>query len=277
MRASVKRASIRRVAFAAVAFAIAVVAVTFVSSITFNPLVATAVSLLAYTIPDRVLDLIFGKKDEPKLKLRPIGIDSQTPFNPIQFINIVWSFAEGLTGPATILEYPKTPEAEAGKQGAGKIQQTELHARLGIIRFSNTGSDAINCRVEVRCEVDVLGSNKKVWADCGYLGWFSKAKRSSLVQMKKVDVFQMNKVLANADEEIYQKQEKDLQVCYTVKGGNALILCSDDRLHAFPYDETKPAKVKLELTITAQKYPVTKKLFEVTGNSESITIRELPS
>jgi hypothetical protein len=87
----------------------------------------------------------------------------------------------------------------------------------------------------------------------------------------------MNKVLANADEEIYQKQEKDLQVCYTVKGGNALILCSDDRLHAFPYDETKPAKVKLELTITAQKYPVTKKLFEVTGNSESITIRELPS
>jgi hypothetical protein len=257
-----------------VVFAILATAVSLVSSTTLGLLIA-GVNLLASSLVDRTLDFLLGKKDEPELHMKSLEFDSKTPFNPIQFIDMGWVFAEGLTGPATILEYPKT--TDEGKQVADKIQQNELHARFGIIRFSNTGSDAINCRVEVLCEVEVFGSNKKMWADGGYLSWYSKAKRSSLAQMHKMDVFEMNKLLANPGEDIYQKQEKDLQVCYTLRGGNSLILCSDGRFYAFPYDATKPAKVKLELTITAQKYPVTKKLFEVVGNSESIMIRELTS
>ena len=269
-----KRALLRRATGSVIIFAILVIVVSLVSSTTIGLLIAS-VNLLANSLLDRTSDYLLGKRDEPELHVNPLELGPTTPFNPTQFFQAVWSSAEDLTGPTTILRYP-TP-LEKGEQVESKIKQNELYARFGIIRFSNTGSDAINCRAEARCEVEVHGSDKKVWLECGYLSWFSKAKRSSLIEMDKVDILEMNKLLANPGEDIYQKQEKDLQVCFTLLGGNSLIMCSDGRFYAVPYDETKPARLKIELTVTAQKYPVTKKLFEVTADNRSIIIRELNS
>jgi len=269
-----KRAFIRRALASAIIFAILAIAVSLVTSTTLGLLIAS-VNLLASSLVDRTMEFLLGKKDEPELHLKPLELGPTTTFNPTQFVHAVWSSAEGLTGPATILTYPNGPGKS--EQVQGKIRQKELNARFGIIRFSNTGSDAINCRAEARCEVEIHGSDKKAWLDCGYLSWFSKAKRSSLIEMDKVDILEMNKLLANPGEDIYQKQEKDLQVCFTLLGGNSLIMCSDGRFYAVPYDETKPARLKIELTVTAQKYPVTQKLFEVTADNRSIIIRELNS
>ncbi len=243
-----------------IVFAATAVVVSLVSSTTSSLLIA-AVSLLAYNIVDRALEFVFGKKENPELLLEPLKLTSTTPFNPSQFINTVWSSG--------------TVRAEEGRIVENTIRQNQLEARFGIIRFHNAGSDAIGCRVEVRYEAEIHNSDKKIWLDSRYLNWVSKPKRSSLTQMERFNVFEMNKLLANPIEDIYWKQEKDLQVCYTVKGGNSLILCSDFGFYAVPYDENKPSKLKLELTITAQKYPVTKRLFEITADNSSIIFREL--
>lgn len=257
-----------------IAIIVAVVAIgtqtTIILPYGLTPYVVVAIGLLSYPAVDRILDAIGDRESAPVLVLEPLKLTSETLFNQIQFINVIWASAEGLTSPATILEYPRNAETE--KQIGNRIQQNELTARFGIIRFHNRGGDAIGCRVGLRYESEIAYSDKKIWIDAGCLSWVSQSKRSSLPQMGRLDVFQMNRLLINPVEDIYRSQEKELQVCFAVKGGNAIILCSDwSRPNFMAY----PTKLRLELTITAQKYPVTTRLFDLSVNDDSVILNEV--
>ena len=152
------------------------------------------------------------KKEQPILELEPLNITKETRFNPSQFINMVW--ASGMV------------KVEEGKTVENKLTQNQLNARFGIIRFRNTGVDAIGCCVEAKYLANIVNSNEKIWINEGHLNWFSQSKRSKISEVK--DIFELHKIFENTVENIHQNEEKDLQVCYSTDGRN-VILCSDMR------------------------------------------------
>jgi hypothetical protein len=242
------------------AFVLALSLTTLIPTYPYGVLIATAFSLLSTRVSDRILDAVLGKdKEIPDLVLQPLVLTPETPFNRSQFLNMAW--ASG------------TVRSENGKV-ENDIIQNQLNARFGIIRFRNTGDDAIGCRVEVKYLAPIAHSDQKIWIDGGYLSWLSISKRMHLTEMKQLNVFKISELLANPTEDIHREEEKDLQVCYTLQEGNIVILCSETGHPIATYDQGKPANVELELTITAQRYPVTKKTLSITVDGTSIIFQE---
>jgi hypothetical protein len=242
------------------AFVLALSLTTLIRAYPYGVLIATGFSLLSTRVSDRILDVVLGKEKEiPDLVFQPLELTPETAFNRSQFLNMAW--ASG------------TVRSENGKV-ENDIIQNQLNGRFGIIRFRNTGDDAIGCRVEVKYLAPIAHSDQKIWIDGGYLNWLSISKRMRLTEMKQLNVFKISEFLANPIEDIHREEERDLQVCYTLQDGNIVILCSETGHPIATYEKGKPAHVELDFTITAQKYPVTKKSFSVTADGTSIIFQK---
>lgn len=236
----------------------------------FGYAVAGGISLLEFSLTDRVLDLVLGK-EIPILSFEPLQLTPETKFNPIQSITKVWSSG--------------TVSAEDGKIVENTVRQHELHARFGIICVKNMGSDAERCRVALQYPSFIHGSNRVVWLDGGHLNWYSVSRRQNLGNDQELDLTRLGLTLENTTEVIYKGEPKYLQVGFFNRQGPAFFFCSD--MVSFPYLNVAnlenllsrgvtPEKneFQLELTITALNYPVTKKSYAVVVTKDSILISE---
>jgi hypothetical protein len=255
-----------------------VVTITSRSTLPLGTLIATGAALLGAKFSDQILDFIFGR-EVPILSFEPLEVTPETKFNGIQFLNMAWAGGR--------------VRVENGKIVENTIIQNTLEAKFGIIRVKNKGSDAQNCRVAVRYQARAYRTEDYVWAENGHLNWYSDSKRKNLTQVRELDLTELGILLENTTEDVHHDESKYLQIGFFNKQGPAFFLCTDTRSYPLlslwelsgydPEDPTSLEKLhiesmtnhaRVELTVSALNYPVTKKTYDVAVTRDSIRISE---
>lgn len=243
---------------------------------------AGVISLLEYSLTDRILDRILGI-EVPILSFEPLELTPETKFNPIQFLTLAW--ASG------------TVKAENGKIVGNTIKQNQLEAKFAILRVRNMGSDAENCQVTMRHEVKAVHSRETTWLPDGNVNWYSDSKRNKVINWLRTQrdfrIDSLGFLFDNSKEDIYKGKPMYLQLGFIQKEGPTFWISTDSNTSPFlslwdlPNWEKEIPKapptmtnhLSIELTITARNYPVTKKFFDLSITKDRIKIdapKEIP-
>ena len=207
------------------------------SSLTPSPinlLLAAAGIVILSLFPDRLRDLIIGKK-QPTVSLEPLQIlrfGPRAKLESSQWVNMAW--ASTSTG------------------------QKSLTALFGVIRVRAIGGDAIECRVASRVKI------QDFWLDSGNLNWYSPSLIRNLPTIPDFQVHELNRYLANSSEHIVKDESKDLLVFYMSQGSPAVWVCSDiAHSIAGNVQNDQPLHFQIELSMTAQHEPKIVAVFDV--------------